>query len=475
MFKKFAVLSGLLALILALTAPLTAVAQEPLTEEYTSPSGLSLSYPAAWAVQADSGMLALTNDPAAFDSDIITANAVGVVVIDPGTIAMVLGGAGAESPADAAAAIAMLFSDGDAQPGAVEETTIGDRPAARLTAAAEDGDIEVLVIDFGAAGYAAVITVLPPGEANQFASTIDAIAASIAYTPPWQAMLTGHTDYVQSVAFSPDGTQLASGSEDGTARIWDVATGAEVLSMEHPDYVRSVAFSPDGSLIVTGADDGVVRLWDAATGDSVAELSGHTDYVRGVAFSPDGYLIASGSDDGTVRLWAFNDGWQEQAVLSGHTDYVQSVAFSPDGAQLASGSDDGTARIWDVATGAEVLVMEHPDYVRSVAFSPDGSQIVTGSDDGIVRVWDAATGDLDAELTGHTDYVRGVAISPDGRWIASGSDDRTVRLWAFDDGWQEQAVFEGHNDWVRTVAFSPDSALLASGADDGSIILWNVP
>ncbi|KAN0104607.1 HET-D [Hyaloscypha variabilis] len=195
----------------------------------------------------------------------------------------------------------------------------------------------------------------------------------------WSAMLQtleGHTGGVTSVAFSPDDTQVVSGSYDETVRLWDTVTGALQQTLEgHTREVSSVAFSPDGTQVVSGSWDETVRLWDAATGALQQTLEGHTGGVSSVAFSPDGTQVVSGSWDETVRLWDAATGALQQ-TLKGHTSEVSSVAFSPDGTQVVSGSHDETVWLWDAAIGALQQTLEgHTREVRSVAFSPDGRHI----------------------------------------------------------------------------------------------------
>jgi len=282
-------------------------------------------------------------------------------------------------------------------------------------------------------------------------------ASAPATGPPrsWIAVLRGHTQSVNSVAFSPDGRRLVSGSgsvflgfllgfnfgpKDHTLRLWDAATGKPIGPplQGHTNPVTSVAFSPDGRRILSGSGgfltiDKTLRLWDAATGKPIGPpLQGHTNSVLSVAFSPDGRRIVSGSVDNTLRLWDAATGKPIGPPLQGHTSWVYSVAFSPDGRRLVSGSWDNTLRLWDAATGKPIgpPLQGHTNYVRSVAFSPDGRRIVSGSDDKTLRLWDAATGKpIGPPLQGHTSWVTSVAFSPDGRRLVSGSGDNTLRLW----------------------------------------------
>ncbi|KAF7503289.1 hypothetical protein GJ744_004011 [Endocarpon pusillum] len=291
---------------------------------------------------------------------------------------------------------------------------------------------------------------------------------------PCVQTLKGHGDLVRSVAFSPNGQQLASGSNDNTIRLWDASTGKCLQTLEgHRDLVRSVAFSPNGQQLASGSNDDTIRLWDASTGKCLQTLKGHGDKVTSVVFSPNGQQLTSGSIDSTVRLWDASTGKCLQA-LKGHRDQVYSVAFSPDGQQLASGSKDCTIRLWDASIGKYQQTLKgHRDRVCSVIFSPDGQQLASGSEDYTIRLWDASTGKCLQTLKGHKRQVNSVAFSPDGQQLASGSNDYTIRLWDASTGKCLQKL-EGYNAWVNSVAFSSDGQQLASGSNDDTVQLWDV-
>ncbi|GGQ44542.1 nSTAND1 domain-containing NTPase [Couchioplanes azureus] len=291
--------------------------------------------------------------------------------------------------------------------------------------------------------------------------------------------LVGHTDDVGAVAFSPDGTLLATGGHDRTVRLWDPATDQPVGDpfTGHTAAVTGVAFSPDGSSLATASSDATVRLWNPRTGEQTGNpLTGHTEAVTGLAFSPDGTLLATSSDDDTGRLWNARTGKPVGKPLTGHIDDVWGVAFSPDGSLLATTSSDATVRLWNPRTGEAVgkPLTGHTDDVLGVAFSPDGKLLATVSSHSVVRLWDPRTGEpVGDPLTGHTGPVTSAAFSPDGTLLATGSSDATARLWNPRTGELVGKPLTGHTEDVAHVAFSPDGKLLATASEDDTARLWD--
>ncbi|HUT92742.1 MAG TPA: alpha/beta hydrolase fold domain-containing protein [Thermoguttaceae bacterium] len=290
--------------------------------------------------------------------------------------------------------------------------------------------------------------------------------------------LTGHGGYVSAVAFSPDDSLLVTGSWDGTARLWDVASGKEVRTLAHHKMaVISVAFSPDGRLLAVGSDDTTVTLWEVATGRLVRTLDEHSSYVLSVTFSPDGRLLASSTAHGKIKLWDVSSG-QEVRSLEGQTMAVYCLAFSPDGRQLASGSRDATIVFWEVAGGKRLRTLKIGPgqyYVYSIAFSPDGCRLASGSTGGGMRMFDVATGEpVWIDSIGNTQpYVWPLAFGAEGRWIVSGNGAGRVQFWDAESG-QKLSELTGHTEAIEAVALSRDGRWLASASDDNTARLWRL-
>jgi hypothetical protein len=286
--------------------------------------------------------------------------------------------------------------------------------------------------------------------------------------------MAGHTAAVHCVAFSPDGTLLASAGLDRMIRLGRVADGTTVRTISWPaGPVHSVAFSPDGATLASaGAGGRALRLWDTASGSPRGRVAGDTAGTRWVAFSPDGGLLASAGSDQTVRIWDAASG-AALRTLTGHTAAVRCVAFSPDGGLLASAGSDQTVRIWDAASGAALRTLTgHVHAVTSVAFAPGGNVLASAGGDKTVRLWDPVSGAAAGMLRGHAEPVYSVAFSPDGSLLASAGGDRTVRLWQA-GSWTPGGALGGHAGTVQCVAFSPDGGLLASAGSDHQVQLWS--
>ena len=265
------------------------------------------------------------------------------------------------------------------------------------------------------------------------------------------ATLSGHADYVRSLAFSPDGSMLAAAGgppqRGGEIKIWDISPvvapgfspantalkgGATLLKtlQGHKDCIYSVAWSPDGKLLASGSYDKMVKLWDAATGQEVKNLQDHIDAVFAVAFSPDGKHLASGSQDRSVKIWDIASG-QRLYTLGDAADGLTSIAYSPSGKQIAAAGYDKTIYVWQVGDSDGQLLrslIADEDSILALAWTPDGKMLITSSSDGSIRFRDAATLDPVAVIEHQPDWVEALSISPDGMRLAVGRFNGTLSL-----------------------------------------------
>lgn len=338
------------------------------------------------------------------------------------------------------------------------------------------GDPEATTPDAGHTSYVLSVAFSPDGKTFLSASDDTTIVLWDVEMGRIIRRFRGHEWGVAVVAFSADGKTFLSGSGDSTVRWWDVATGEELRRFQgHSKWVVGVGFLAGGEYIVSGANDNSVALWDKS-GTLLHQFFGHSDFVTGLAVSPQGWSALSSSGDQTLRLWQLANGAQLGAFL-GHTQPVRRVALNPDAARLLSAGLDGII-LWDVRTGEEIRRFDgngegYTDIVTSAAISADGSKLVSGSADRSVIIWDMDSGDIIRKLLGHSMPVQSVAINPLGDIAASGAEGGTIILWDVASG-RPLRQLSGHSNTVGTLAFSPDGALLVSGGADNKLILWDV-
>ncbi|WP_254563534.1 WD40 repeat domain-containing protein [Oscillatoria sp. HE19RPO] len=290
--------------------------------------------------------------------------------------------------------------------------------------------------------------------------------------------LEEHGAEVWSVAFSPDGQLLASGSNDTQVLLWNrngslhkklVDYSLDVTGVSHTDAVTSVGFSNDGNLIASASRDSTVKLWKR-DGSLYKTLTGHTNSIYSATFSPDSQLVATASHDQTVKLWRVSDGSLVR-TFQGHTDSVNWVTFSPDGQTLASASDDKTVKLWSLEGTLQQTLKVHTDWVTALAFSPDGRHLVSAGVDHTISVTNLEENNTQT-WKAHDDIVFSLSFSPDGRWFASAGDDNAIKIWKLDG--TPIKTLKGHSGRVTSVNFSPDGMTLASASWDKTIRLWTL-
>jgi WD40 repeat protein len=325
-------------------------------------------------------------------------------------------------------------------------------------------------------------TFVPPPKSPLRQSTDFAASSATpqSESSTWRCVhtLRGHQAWVRSVALSPDGTLLASGSGDKTVKLWSVARGQLLHTLTgHSTWGRGVAISPDQRLVVSVSNDKTIRLWHSQTGAHQQTLTGHSDWIRSATFLPLDNILATAGQDKIIHLWDLKR-CTILRTLKGHTHWVLALAAHPDGKRLFSGSRDRTIRCWNITTGkCEGVLLGHTSEVSGLTINSTGDRLLSCSADQTIRLWDTNSGQLLQTLRGHGGAVNSVAFHPNSQDFASGSSDKTIKLWNLASN-TPYATLTGHAGWVWAVAFpsrldgTTSSLPLISGSWDGTINIW---
>ena len=283
----------------------------------------------------------------------------------------------------------------------------------------------------------------------------------------------GHTDGINSIAFTPDERVLATASSDGTVRVWDTARGDTLHTLNGQTGKQlAVAISPDGRCAAAAGAQGTVNLWNIDTGALIRNVGDHTAAINALAYSPDGRAIVSAGSDGAARIWDVETGTALRTLV-GHLNDITSVACAPTGFRVATASSDDTARVWDGATGSVLCVFkEHKSDVTSITFSADGTSVASGSLDGTVKIWSPESGEVTSTLIEGAP-VNAVAFSPDGESLAVANSHNTVTVWHWRPPAEPTYVISGHSGEVKSVAFLAKGHNIATGSEDGAAKLWS--
>ncbi len=356
----------------------------------------------------------------------------------------------------------------------------------------------VATVSGKAPGAEIKLRLLRGGKEKRLAATLGARPAEQARAEPKDVPILqldtgGHMARITGIAFTPDGRQLVSASDDKTIRLWDLASGKTVRTIRgdsapgQAGKVFAMVLSPDGKWLAAGGwlpgtreESDAIRLYEFASGKLVALLKGHTNVVNGLAFSPDGSRLISGSQDKTAILWDTGIGAGTRVAepkllhrLEGHKAEIYAVGFSPDGSRAVTGSSDKDLRLWHVADGKEIARMTgHSDTVYSLAVTPDGF-IASGDLSGEIRLWNGRDGRFLRILARQGTDVISLSFSPDGKLLLSGVGSKPTNCHVYDiAGGKEIVTYTGHNNVVVATAFSPDGRWAATGGNQ-EIHLWD--
>ncbi len=300
-------------------------------------------------------------------------------------------------------------------------------------------------------------------------------------SPTWSYSYTlrGHTDWIYSIAISPNGQTLASGSFDKTIKLWELSTGSLLHTLsKHSKGVCCVAISPDGQTLASGSWDETIKLWRLKTGELIGTLKGHTASVRSLVISPDNQTLVSGSFDETIKLWYMDTG-ECLSTIAEKVGQVCAIALTPDGQTIASGGNDGLITLRQLDTTGEgknpaftLTLTGNLSSICAIAISPDGQILAAGCTDGNVKLWQLSTGTLLDVLEGHAGPVMSVVFSVDGQTLISGSADGTIEIRDLETRAQLAVLTNNADGSVMSVAISSDGQLIAGGGADSIIKIW---
>ena len=288
----------------------------------------------------------------------------------------------------------------------------------------------------------------------------------------------GHKSFVTCVSWSNDGSRIASGSHDGTVRIWNASNGTELSVLKAPfAQVFSLRFSPDGDqLAAAGCDKNIICVWNVNTETMTAYLPGHLHPVLSISWAPCGTKLVSGSADNTARVWGVIEE-REQGIFRGHSSWVVATAWAPlpfnGEPAIASGGVDKVILIWNPTT-LEIMIelKQHNGWVVSLDWCPKSRYLLSGSKDRSILYWDVAARSVIRTFLGHRDELLAVSFSHDGRHALSCSLDQTVRIWNISLG-AMTSLLQGHTGGVFACCWSPGDTRIASGGEDKNVIVWD--